>query len=62
MLAGKNGYTHVLLIYRTQSRVIQAPEVRPVQVIKEDGIRDLFDRDSTGIFSGQDRKGYALNC
>jgi hypothetical protein len=37
------GYSHVLLVYGTQSRVIQTPEVRPIQVIKKDWIRDLFD-------------------
>lgn len=54
-------YSHVLFVYGTQGRVIQAPEVGPIQVIKEDGIRDLLDRDASNIFGGQDRKGYALN-
>jgi hypothetical protein len=55
-------YSHVLFIYGTQGRVIQAPEVGPVQVIKKDGIRDLLDRDTSDIFGGQDRKRYALDC
>jgi hypothetical protein len=37
------GYSHVLLVYRTESRVIQTPMVRPIQVIKKDWIRDLLD-------------------
>jgi hypothetical protein len=55
-------YSHVLFIYGTQGRVIQAPEVGPIQVIKKDGIGDLLDRDTSNIFGGQDRKRYALNC
>jgi hypothetical protein len=54
-------YTHVLFIYGTQSRVIQAPEVWPVQVIKKDWVRDLLDRYSSNIFGGQNRERYALN-
>jgi hypothetical protein len=55
-------YPHVLFIYGAQGRVIQAPEVGPIQIIKKDGIRDLLDRDTPNIFGGQDRKRYALNC
>jgi hypothetical protein len=55
-------YIHVLLVHGAQSRVVQAPKVRPIQVIQKDGVRDLFDRDSSNIFGSQDRKGYGSNC
>jgi hypothetical protein len=54
-------YTHVLFIDGTQSGVIQAREVWPVQVIKEDWVGNLLDRDSSNILGSQNGERYALN-
>lgn len=45
---------HILTITGPQSRIIQASNVRSIQVIEKDWIDNLFDRNTPDFFGGEE--------
>jgi len=45
---------HVRAVVGTKCRVVETSSVRSVEIIEQDRIDNLFDRDSANIFSGKE--------
>lgn len=45
---------HILTITGPQSRIIEASDVRSIQVIEKDWIDNLFDRNTPDFFGGEE--------